>query len=355
MRGRRGEKRSPAVVGYRTQKRLERRQLRGKKIKLFLSIFSSLLLVAVIVFGGIFWFGGQDFLARVLKRQKPGAERALKPKEEPKKIKTTILVIGARESGDGELASGLLLMVYDSEAKKVGGVVFHEDTLVQIPGRGFERICEVLESGISTTLATVKNFIGVPIDYYLQLDYFDFERIVNNVALENFFDKATKTNLSPTRRSELRKEIARVDSLNRHVIPLPVKPVTVGRETYYEPKKDEVDHLVSLFWGIKRGEDQQVRVVILNGCGMPGVAGEVAQKLIEGNYKVIDTKNADNFNYAKTQILVYSEQHKSAAFKIKDLLGVGVILSKSFSQDLADIAVVVGKDYKPTTQEEMEE
>ncbi|HAW60343.1 MAG TPA: hypothetical protein DCW86_02580 [Actinobacteria bacterium] len=355
MRDHRSRKRSPIVVGYRTQKRLERRQLRRKRLKLFLPILSALLLVVLLALGSIFWFGGQDFLARVLKRQKPEVTRVSGPKEEPKKVKTTILVIGARENRDGELASGLLLMVYDSEAKKIGGVVFHEDTLVQIPGRGFERICEVLESGIPTTLATVKNFMGVPIDYYLQLDYFDFERIVSNVALENFFDKATKTSLSPSRRSELRGEIARVDSLNRHVIPLPVKPITVGRETYYEPKKDEVDHLVSLFWGVKRGEDQQVRVVVLNGCGLPGVAGEVAQKLIEGNYKVIDTKNADNFNYAKTQILVYNEHHKSTAFKIKDLLGVGVILSKSFSQDLADIAVVVGKDYRPAGQGETEQ
>jgi hypothetical protein len=49
-----------------------------------------------------------------------------------------------------------------------------------------------------------------------------------------------------------------------------------------------------------------VRVIVYNGSGEPGVAGEAAQVLIRRGYRVVDTKNADNFDYDTTQIVVQS-------------------------------------------------
>ena len=42
--------------------------------------------------------------------------------------------------------------------------------------------------------------------------------------------------------------------------------------------------------------DSSVRVIIYNGAGTPGIAGQAAQQLIAAGMRVVDTKNADRFD-----------------------------------------------------------
>ena len=64
------------------------------------------------------------------------------------------------------------------------------------------------------------------------------------------------------------------------------------------------------------------------------------------HFRVVDTKNADNFNYVVTEIVVQRgslEQGKNIAKVLK----VGVVKSQPSEQNVADVIVIVGKDYKP--------
>ncbi len=88
------------------------------------------------------------------------------------------------------------------------------------------------------------------------------------------------------------------------------------------------------------------RVILYNGAGTPGVAGEAAQQLIRGGFRVVDTKNADNFNYAKTKIVVQRGDVKQGD-EIARILGVGTVEQQPSEQDVADVIVIIGKDYKP--------
>jgi hypothetical protein len=88
------------------------------------------------------------------------------------------------------------------------------------------------------------------------------------------------------------------------------------------------------------------RVILYNGAGAPGIAGEAAQQLIRGGFRVVDTKNADNFNYATTKIVVQRGDVKQGE-EIARILGVGKVEQQPSEQDVADVIVVVGKDYKP--------
>lgn len=326
-------------LGYRTKKRMERKTHRRRR-----RIFFVLACLMVLGISAVVWGGGYSHL--VSERIADTTRRTFTPPKEQKKV--TLLIIGAQDKEGKKLAKGLAVVLFDPKENKISGLSIPENTFVEIPGHGFERIAEALTLGAQTTVNTVNNFLGLKIDDHMEIDYRIFKEVIEKGDLEKVFDKAQETSLSPAEMTRLSGEIRKVDPVDVNIVPLPVKPITVGTETYYEAKRDEVAHLVKVFWGVEkiRGEEA-VRVIVLNGCGVPGVAGKVAEKLIDKGYKVVDTKNADSFDYEKTQIIMYTGD-RTAAGEIKNLLEVGVLVNREMEQDVADIGVVVGKDLKIT-------
>ena len=59
-------------------------------------------------------------------------------------------------------------------------------------------------------------------------------------------------------------------------------------------------------------------VEILNGCGETGIAKLYTNFLRANNYDVIDSKNADHFNYINTEILIHNKDKQNIA-KLLDL------------------------------------
>ena len=93
---------------------------------------------------------------------------------------------------------------------------------------------------------------------------------------------------------------------------------------------------------------------ILNGEGTSGLASS-AKDIIEENLnseqKVInikETKNADNFNYSETEILIHTDKAgiNDIANNIKEVLGVGTVSESSNNPDNVDITVILGSDFK---------
>ncbi len=334
--GYRSRRKSEESMGYRTRQRLLRGWRRRRRIKIVLGIFLSF---ALISFGALFWLKGPAILSLLFR----GKEK-VRISPLPKPVRVTFLIIGAQKTDSGEEALGLILMSFDPKEKKISGFSIPPETFVEIPGHGFEKISEALTSGIPILSASVGNFLGISADHYLKLDHLDFERIVKAGRLNKAFDRVKESDLNQMECSRWSKILAKVPRSKINIVPLPVKPISVGQETYFEPQKDEIEHLVKVLFGREK-KRRAIRAIVLNGCGEPGVAGEVAQKLIENGYKVVQTKNAESFDFKKTQIVIYRGD-KSSAERVKDLLGVGVIVSKRLPQDLADIAIIVGKDYK---------
>ena len=133
------------------------------------------------------------------------------------------------------------------------------------------------------------------------------------------------------------------------LVSLPLKPIDLGGQTYYEPQRDRIADLLMQWWGVKVGaEDTSVRVIIYNGVGTPGVAGEAAQQLIASGMRVVDTKNADRFDYDTTLVVVQSGSAEQGE-QVKAALGVGEIVDQPSEQDVADVVVIIGRDYVPPT------
>jgi anionic cell wall polymer biosynthesis LytR-Cps2A-Psr (LCP) family protein len=110
--------------------------------------------------------------------------------------------------------------------------------------------------------------------------------------------------------------------------------------------------------------EETVDVIILNGVGTPGIANEVSALLNSGTYVYESGKNkfyvppqeeggignADNFNYAATEILVYTPDDASvidAANELKEILGAGEITVKEGEVAASDIIIIIGADYNP--------
>jgi hypothetical protein len=334
--------------------RLEKDKQRRKLI-LISSIASAVVvvLIASILLGGFFSGkpGSKKPGENPGKVAKKTAQKNASAKKPPFVIKPRInvLVVGIEEKDGYKRARGLLLAKLDFKNRTIQAVNIPETTYVHIPGLQFDQISEsfTMVNGPNSTKKAVEGLLQVPIENHIVMHYDDFEYLVNEKRFIIAFDKAIETGFFAAEKEAYGKKIARISTDRVDIIPLPVKFVSINGEPYYEPNDDEVNDLLQALWGIKRETNTKtIRVIILNGSGLPGIGRDISQKLSPKGFMVSDIKNADNFNYQRTQIIAYKEGFREKAKEIKQILGVGDVLIQATAPDLAEIAIIVGKDYK---------
>ena len=101
----------------------------------------------------------------------------------------------------------------------------------------------------------------------------------------------------------------------------------------------------SVPYGVTIGS--RVRVQLLNGNGSPEIGTRAASLLVPAGLRIEFTGNADNFRYASTKIVIYGDDARSIAVgqEIRNLLGVGTVAVGARQQTVADVTVVLGKDF----------
>jgi hypothetical protein len=95
-------------------------------------------------------------------------------------------------------------------------------------------------------------------------------------------------------------------------------------------------------------------IEISNGCGRSGLAQELRFELQGPRFDVVDTGNADHYDYVKTEV-VAAQADSSAAQAVVSFLqerfGVGVVrLTETRPSRLADVRVVIGTDLADAMQ-----
>ncbi len=98
----------------------------------------------------------------------------------------------------------------------------------------------------------------------------------------------------------------------------------------------------------------QYTINILNGQGTQGIAARLKGKIESFFNKdkvqiiVKETKNADNFNYKTTKIIIFTSKQdiNLIAEDLKKYLGVGQISQSSNNIDNVDITIILGSDYR---------
>jgi len=118
------------------------------------------------------------------------------------------------------------------------------------------------------------------------------------------------------------------------------KPVYIKGISYLEPNVEEVQQRVkSLIYGKNSG----MKVEVLNGNSMMGIAHKIAQDLELQGFEIVNVGNADNFNYQQTKIIVYSKE-VNLDNQFKGLFKDFEIVKEYQDQTNLDLVIILGKD-----------
>jgi hypothetical protein len=91
-------------------------------------------------------------------------------------------------------------------------------------------------------------------------------------------------------------------------------------------------------------EPGDVRVRVLNGAGTAGLAATVSRDLRAQGYHVVDSGNADNFNYART-VVRHRPEHPAKGQLVEHALINGARRVPDATLQGVDISLIVGRDY----------
>ena len=113
------------------------------------------------------------------------------------------------------------------------------------------------------------------------------------------------------------------------------------------PKQETPRELAANIY--RKNPIHKVKVEILNGCGIKGIAAKTADfLLLEHQVDVVKTANASNHNYHKTQIIGRNEKVEGISL-ISESFGVSIsdkkIISHIPDESLGvDVTIILGKD-----------
>lgn len=258
-----------------------------------------------------------------------------------------LLVIGVT---DDQVTGFLALRVEESE-NRIFGIAIPDAAFMEVPGQGFERAGDSFKDGPEVSAATISNFLSVTFNRYVVVSGAAYQAALQGQSLVGLLDTVYETNLESVEVDRFASSFESVASESVALVPLPVKPISLGDETFFEPQRDEVADLLLSWWDVSMGNEKDViRVIVYNGSGEPGVAGIAAQELIRQGFRVVETRNAEDFDHEETLIILYHGEVVDAE-RVRDALGVGVVSRQEASQQIADVIVIIGKDYSPSSQD----
>jgi LCP family protein required for cell wall assembly len=122
---------------------------------------------------------------------------------------------------------------------------------------------------------------------------------------------------------------------------LPGAPSSVHGASYWLPDTAEVPKVVSrslLF------QELPAKVEVLNGSGVSGAAGRVADQLRQAGFEVERTDNAPKSDYGRSMVITHKGKTEPAQ-RIAKLLRCDDIVQGRESKDGIDITVIVGRNY----------
>jgi LytR cell envelope-related transcriptional attenuator/LytR_cpsA_psr family len=110
-----------------------------------------------------------------------------------------------------------------------------------------------------------------------------------------------------------------------------------------EVDRDALSGFVSAAFGSDPIEP--VPVVVINGSGAPGVGESVAAKIVPAGFRVVLSQNANHFGERTTAIIASGDDHVDEATRVREALDVGEVQVTKVPSGLADVTIVIGKDY----------
>lgn len=154
--------------------------MRKADIKFYLRF----IMVAVLVFG--ICFGTGAGVASLLNRGAPSLSAQEEPAAEPENGKrVSILVLGSdeRRGETNSRSDTIILVTIDPNLKKAAVISIPRDTRVTLANGEVNKInAAYAYGGPESSVKAVQNLLGIPVDYYMELNFEGFAKIVDTLG-----------------------------------------------------------------------------------------------------------------------------------------------------------------------------
>lgn len=192
---------------------LEAEQNKSKKRRMFFWILAIIFVLGLAMVFSVSLFGsssaappGKPSFLRQLKNLILSSDRRLKGEAE-NRINILLLGMGGQGHEGAYLTDTIILGSINPSEKKIALLSIPRDLLVNIPGYGFRRINEAnafgelqaAGSGSQLTKQTVEEVTGLPIHYYIRIDFEGFKKMIDEVgSIDVYVERAFTDTKFPT-------------------------------------------------------------------------------------------------------------------------------------------------------------
>lgn len=123
------------------------------------------------------------------------------------------------------------------------------------------------------------------------------------------------------------------------VDPMPEPPAAPAPETPAAPNPEPIARA-------RPDSMRRIRIEVLNGCGVSGVAEKVGRYLREAGFDVMTWKNADSFNYPETMVIDRTGNLENAR-RVANAMGLRTHIQQIVHDPyrIEQVAVIIGRDY----------
>jgi LytR cell envelope-related transcriptional attenuator len=252
-------------------------------------------------------------------------------------------------------------------------VVIPTDLPITIPGQGEGSVSDVVAAPGRTGQIAVSNLLGMWVDHHAVTDLPHLSAVIDraggievggitrtgaetvaSLGAGPGRELAWRTTLGGLLASGLAWEpsdyldvdaIEKVSAIlgggERSVVePLPTRVSAGGLE---EPDYEHIGAVLTAVFGA--AQRPIIPVIVLNGSGAPGVGEDVAKRIVPDGYRVVVSANASTFDHTETLIVAGSQHDRQVAEHVRDLLGVGQVVVSGPPSGIAQLTIVVGKDF----------
>ncbi|MBF0705634.1 LCP family protein [Alkalihalobacillus hwajinpoensis] len=168
------------------QSRIKRR--RKKSLFRRLLTFVLLIVLVLIGYGAYLAYNAYDAASGSYQGLSRGEKSALRDAEVAvTKDPISILIMGIEDystGGDNGRTDTLMVATVDPDSKKVKLLSIPRDSRVEIVGKGIEdKITHAhAYGGTEMTINTVENFLNIPIDYYVKVNFEGFKDVIDEIG-----------------------------------------------------------------------------------------------------------------------------------------------------------------------------
>jgi hypothetical protein len=119
-------------------------------------------------------------------------------------------------------------------------------------------------------------------------------------------------------------------------------PTRISAGSARVPDFDALDAMMASDFGVGT---PPVSVLVQNGVGDPGLAAQIPALIVPKGFRVVLSTNADSFHHRTTIVIAGGADHVAEARRVLRALGVGELGVTEVPSGLADITIVIGKDF----------